>query len=212
VTDSVDNVAAGRAAWARPRDRDRATWSDWLDVARALAVGRVETMKAANTHSPVGSTYNRLMGAWLKQHGFADINNQERYRALRCLENLDAIEAWRAGLADAERRKLNHPNAIWQHWRRQKQEPSRSAPAQHFVKSAMPSHRNGRPVHWPQSFLRRGAEAYRECRSNDVFIIVRLVLERTIRNDGDLLELLAETKPQKHQAKAPAATAAVHAA
>jgi hypothetical protein len=55
----------------------------------------------------------------------------------------------------------------------------------------MPSHRNGRPVYWPQAFLRRGAEAYRECHSNDVFIIVRAILERTVRSENDLIEQLS---------------------
>ena len=32
---------------------------------------------------------------------------------------------------------------------------------------------------------------YRECRSNDVFIIVRSILERTIRSENDLIELLS---------------------
>ena len=34
---------------------------------------------------------------------------------------------------------------------------------------------------------------YRECRSNDVFIIVRSILERTIRSENDLIELLLST-------------------
>jgi hypothetical protein len=113
------------------------------------------------------------------------------YRALMILENLPAIEAWRAGLDDVQRRRLNHPNAIWSHWRRQQADGNRPAPAPHFVRSAMPSHRNGRPIYSPQSFLCRGAEAYRECRSNDVFIIVRAILERTIRSENDLIELLS---------------------
>ena len=32
---------------------------------------------------------------------------------------------------------------------------------------------------------------YRECRSNDVSIIVRSILERTIRSENDLIELLS---------------------
>jgi hypothetical protein len=75
----------------------------------------------------------------------------------------------------------------------------------------MPSrNKDGTPVHWPQSFLRRGAEAYRECPSNDVFTLVRCILERTIRSENDLVELLNEAR-QPHQARTPA-TAVVHAA
>jgi hypothetical protein len=130
------------------------------------------------------------MGAWLRENGLDDVVEQERYRLFLIIENLDAISAWRDSLDEAQRRRLNHPNAIWSHWRRQT-DGKHSAPAQHFVKSAMPSHKNGRPIHWPQSFLRRGAEAYRECRSNDVFIIVRTILERTVRSENDLIELLS---------------------
>jgi hypothetical protein len=81
---------------------------------------------------------------------FEGINTQERYRALRCLDNLDAIEAWRATLDEAKKRKLNHVGAIWAHWRRRQQDSSRSAPAvRNFVKATMPSHKNGaRPVYW----------------------------------------------------------------
>jgi hypothetical protein len=59
----------------------------------------------------------------------------------------------RATLDDGQRRRLNHPNAIWARWRRSKTDADRSAPAvrHHVVKGkAMPSHPNGRPVHWPQ--------------------------------------------------------------
>ena len=55
----------------------------------------------------------------------------------------------------------------------------------------MPSHKNSKPVYWPQSFLRRGAEAHRECQSPDAFILVRYILERTIRSQHDLIELLS---------------------
>jgi hypothetical protein len=132
-------------------------------------------MKAANTNRPVGTTYNRLTG--LKQHGFDGINNQERYRALRCFENLDAIEAWRATLDDASRRRLNHVGAIWTHWRRSKIGSDRSAPAvrDHVVKSkTMPSHPNGRPIYWPQHCVRAAHEAMLKSRSHDLLVLARV--------------------------------------
>jgi hypothetical protein len=115
---------------------------------------------------------------------------QERYRALLCMKNLPAIETWRAGLDDAQRRRLNHPNAIWARWKRStRADGNRSAPAQHFVKSAMPSHRNGRPIYFGQDILRRAAMALRETRSNDTFVVARAVLEAAIRSENDLIEL-----------------------
>src|SRR5262249_35665786 len=81
-------------------------------VARALAIGRTRALTAANTNRAVGSAYNRAMGAWLQANGLADVNAQERYRALQVLDNLKAIEVWRAGLPDAVCRKLNHPSRV----------------------------------------------------------------------------------------------------
>jgi hypothetical protein len=212
MSEPIDDVDAGRAAWERIKGRDRATWGDWIDVARSLAIGRAETMKAANTNRPVGTTYNRLMGQWLKQHGFDGINNQERYRALRCLENLDAIEAWRATLDDASRRRLNHVGAIWAHWRRRKTKAERAAPAcKNFVKATI-SHKNGaRPVYWPQDAVRRAHMAMLDSRSHDLLVLARVALEAAIPSADVLVDLLDEAQ-QPHPAKAATAAAVVHAA
>jgi hypothetical protein len=131
------------------------------------------------------------MGAWLRDAGPDEINNQERYRVLLILENLPAIQNWREGLDETQRRRLNHPNAIWAHWRRRQTDGKRSAPAQHFVKIATPSHRNGRPIYFGQDILRRAAMALRETRSNDTFVVARAVLEAAIRSKNDLIELLS---------------------
>jgi hypothetical protein len=187
-----DRQRRGIAAWARLREHDRATWTDWLDVARALAVGRTAALKAADTNRCVGSRYNAAMGIWLRENGLDGVNNQERYRALLILENLAEIETWRAGLDEGQRRRWNHPNAVWSHWRRRQQDSSRSAPAlRNFVKAAMPSHKNGKPVHWPQHVMRRAAMALKECGSGDIFIAARAVLEAAVRSENDLIELLS---------------------
>lgn len=62
-----DAVSAGRDAWARLRERERAAWPDWLTVGRALIIGRTEALKAAGTNRPVGTRYNRAMGDWLRK-------------------------------------------------------------------------------------------------------------------------------------------------
>jgi hypothetical protein len=65
MSDSADDaIAVGRAASARLRDRDRATWADWLDVARAIAIGRTAALKVAGTNCPVGTRYNTAMRNW----------------------------------------------------------------------------------------------------------------------------------------------------
>jgi hypothetical protein len=214
MTEPVDGIAAGRAAWERIKGRDRATWGDWIDVARSLAIGRAETMKAANTNRPVGTTYNRLMGQWLKQHSLDDVGTQERYRALLILENLAEIETWRAGLDEAKRRAWNHPNSVWSHFRRRKQETDRAAPAcKNFVKASMQSHKNGaRPLYWPQHCVRAAHEAMLKSRSHDLLVLARVALEAAIPSADVLIDLLNEAKQQPHPARASAAAAVVHAA
>jgi hypothetical protein len=85
-----DHVAAGRAAWHRLQERETKSWSDWLDVARALVIGRTAASAVAGTNRPVGSIYNRALGTWLRENGLHGITVAEGYRALLVLQNLPA--------------------------------------------------------------------------------------------------------------------------
>jgi hypothetical protein len=114
---------------------------------------------------------------------------QERYRALLCMKNLPAIETWRAGLDEAQRRRLNHPGAVWAHWRRSLKADQPSLHRQHVVSGTKP-HRTCRPIYWPQDAIRRAATALRECRSNDIFTLARIALEAALRCESDLIDLL----------------------
>jgi hypothetical protein len=201
VAEAVD---AGRAAWQRIRDHGRMAWDDWLAVGRALVIGRAETMAKANSNRPLGSRYNRLMGAWLKQHGLDGIDNQQRYRAIQCIENLQAIDAWRAALDDRKKRSLNHPGACWHAWKRSTKEAAPAA--KQPVKTAMPSHKHGRPIYWPEHCLRRAHEAMLKSRSSDLLVLARCALEAAIPSEHVLIELLDAAQPQ------PARAAAAHAA
>jgi hypothetical protein len=195
MTDPVDDIAAGRAACERIRGHDRKSWHDWLAVGRALVIGRAEMMAKANSNRPLGTVYNRLMGEWLKQHGFGDVNNQERYRIIsasrtRPRSNISALD-WTTPTA-----RLNHPNAVWSHWPWRNQETESAAPsARSYVKAAMPSHKHGKPIHWPGDPIRRAASAIREVYSTDFYVMARRALEAAIRNEADLLELLLVDPP-----------------
>jgi hypothetical protein len=90
----TDEIAAGRDAWARLKDREKPTWSDWLSVAGALEIGKAAAMATAKTNRMVGSRYNAAMGAWLAENGLVDVSAQERYRLAKIMENLDAIGCW----------------------------------------------------------------------------------------------------------------------
>jgi hypothetical protein len=169
-------------------------------------------MGAANANRPLGTRYNHAMGKWLRENGLDGITNQERYRALLCLENLEAIEVWHASLDDAQRRRLNHPGAIWAHWRRSTVSPEtiseRVSPETvsertgRDGKSTKPPkpRSHGKPIYWRQEMLRRAATALRETRSSDIFVVARAVLEAAIRNQDDVAQLLNDAKPP-HQAK-----------
>jgi hypothetical protein len=140
------------------------------------------------------------MSQWLLGNGLADITTQDRYRALIVIENINAIEAWRSGLNDAQRR-LNHLNAVW-HASLRTTTP-RSAPPpprQHVVKGSKP-HKTGKPIYWPQDVIRRAATAtaMRESMSNDWTKLARCALE-TVNRD-DLLALLNAPAPTRAPAK-----------
>jgi hypothetical protein len=114
MTEIADTVEAGRLAWERIRESKRTSFDDWVSIGRALIVGRAWAMQMAKANRPVGTTYNRLMYRWLLEHGLAEIVPQERYRAIKVIENLEAVQLWRAGLTEAQRLRFNHPNCIWQ--------------------------------------------------------------------------------------------------
>jgi hypothetical protein len=191
-----DIVAEGRAAWSRIRESGRRSWDDWMAVARALAQGRSEALQAAKANRPFGSRYNAAMGAWLRDCGLDGIEGQLRYRALLCLENLPAIEAWRATLSEKERDRLNHPGAIWTHFRRSIAEPA--MPRRQAVAGARDGGKGGgRPIYWNGEAIRRAAMAIRETYSTDFFTMARRALEAAIRSEDDLAALLAERPPPR---------------
>jgi hypothetical protein len=127
------------------------------------------------------------------------------------LENLPAIERWRDGLDKAQRRRLNHPNAIWAHWRRYISAET-AAQRQHAISAETlrqrAAHRSkARGIFWSQDAIKRAAVALRECYSNDTFVMARRALEAAIRTESDLLALLpADPSAKKpRQIAAPAA-------
>lgn len=184
MTDAI--VTEARAAWARIKDRDKATFDDWLVIGRALVAARQQCMAKAGVNSPYGPSYQQSMRVWLDANGLADIDSHERTNAIKCVEHLAEIETWRAGLTDAERRRANHPNTVIAHWRR-KTRPRRPGP-----KRFKP--RANRGIFWPQDSIRRAADAMRECNSRDLYRLARAALEAAIRSETDLWALV-ETQP-----------------
>jgi hypothetical protein len=189
-----ETVTAGREAWERLKDRERKSWADWLLVGEALSVGKTEALRAANTNRAVGSRYNRAIGAWLKDNSLADMTPAERYRILLIMERRVEIEAWRASLGDAQRRRLNHPAAIWSHWSRAtgKGKAPRGRTANGGSKRA---YAGNRPICFDQEAVRRAGLAMKESRSSDWFRLAAVALHAALRDRGDLLALLAACAP-----------------
>jgi hypothetical protein len=81
------------------------------------------------------------------------------------LEHPTEVGTWRAGLNEGKPRTLNHPAAIWSHWRRSLKP---ATPACQYIRGAKASHKNGKPVYWPGDAIRRAASAIREVYSTDL--------------------------------------------
>src|SRR6516162_6323648 len=96
--------------------------------------------------------------------------------------------------ARKSRRQLNHPAAIWTHWRGAQPADCGRAARLHVVSNggARPQ-RAGKAIHWPQEPIRRAASAMRESRSNDLLILARVALQAAIRSEDDLFALLKDT-------------------
>ena len=113
-----DPVALGREEWLRLKEDAPVTWDKWRKIGAAVYIGRQETMAAVGAKKPKGKKYNVRFGHWLQLNGFDDIDSGDRGKLLRIMENLSAVEAWRATLSEADRLRWNHPYSVWTAWKR----------------------------------------------------------------------------------------------
>jgi hypothetical protein len=108
-------VAEGKLALER--QTSSANWKDGVAIMRALDVGRARSMHEAECNKPRGYKYCKIMGTWLRVHGFDIIDKGERKRFLECFDHLDEIDAWREGRSPEEKFKLNYPPTVLKAWR-----------------------------------------------------------------------------------------------
>ncbi len=73
--------------------------------------------RAAETEQPIGSRYNSEFGSWLARHHFDNIDKGDRSRLIEVIDNLPAIEAWRATLTQTACLRLDHPSSILRKWK-----------------------------------------------------------------------------------------------
>jgi hypothetical protein len=218
-----DQIEAGREAWQRIRENGRRSFDDWILVARALAIGRAVALQEAGTDRPYGVHFTRASARWPRQSGLDGLNDQERSRALLVLQHLPAILIWRAGLDEAQRRRINHPNSVYLCWNRsittaetaKRQDvvsPKPAAKRQPVVPSVTAPaetarHGKAKAIYWSQDTLRRAHQAMLHSRSSDLLTLARVALQAAIRNEADLLALLDADPPARkpRQICAPAA-------
>jgi hypothetical protein len=209
-----DQIEAGRAAWARIRENGRKSFDDWITVARALAIGRSVALQEAGTDRPYGVTFTRASARWLRQSGLHGINDQERSRALLVLANLPAILEWRAGLDEAQRRRINHPNSVYLCWHRDTNpKPAKRPVVTKAAAAAAPAetarshpdvhhpYAKPRAIFWNQDAIRRAHLAMLHSGSSDLLKLARVALEAAVRNQADLIALMPA--PAQAQVKKP---------
>jgi hypothetical protein len=89
------------------------TWLDWRKVAELFTHGRKLAMLNGRANKPEGKGYNLCFSQWLDAHPkLRSVDKATRNHAMQCMDNIDAIEAWRATLAENQRQTINHPTTV----------------------------------------------------------------------------------------------------
>jgi hypothetical protein len=108
-------IRAGRDAWEQIAKAG--SFSGWVAVGKALAVGRDFALRVTGASRPEGRRYCAEFSAWIEAHGFAGMQKSVRSVAIELAENIAAIEQWRSTLSEKDRRRLVHPLSNVRRWR-----------------------------------------------------------------------------------------------
>jgi hypothetical protein len=120
-------IKTGLAAWESIRRAE--TFDQWVRIARALLVGRQIALRESGAPRPMGTRYVRAFHNWVDGTSFATMHKVLRAHTLAFAENLEAIEAWRSTISDAQRKRLIGPQANLTRWRAAMACPDARAPA-----------------------------------------------------------------------------------
>jgi hypothetical protein len=97
------------------------TWTDWTQVVGpGLMKAREEALSVSDSKAPIGSAYNRAMGALLQEYGFGDALERKRSEVTRadllhCMDHLNEIKTWLRRYPDQT--VLNHPSVVWRRFK-----------------------------------------------------------------------------------------------
>lgn len=97
----------------------RQTFERWMEIGRALEVGRHWAMAEAGTNQPIGRTYAKSFSRWLERHPvFGSLKESTRSWTYRCYENRVEIAKWREERGAGEIDRYNYPETVFKRWRR----------------------------------------------------------------------------------------------
>jgi hypothetical protein len=119
VISNSEILRQGAEAMVRLSGNRSRDWADWLKVLAALGIGRHAAMLEGDANEPSGYKYCKAFAKWLRCHEvFQAIDQADRKRMFDCLDNLSAIEEWRAGLSPAQLSKWNYPPTVLREWKK----------------------------------------------------------------------------------------------
>jgi hypothetical protein len=129
TSDHDEIYKRGRAAIKRLTERTQNhvfTW--WCDYGNAVLAVRNEAMRLAETNQPIGKAFNMHHADIMQREKLQAFDGKTRKDAVDMVENmthpvdarrLKGIAAWRDGLNESERARLNHPTSIIRKWKAQ---------------------------------------------------------------------------------------------
>jgi|SRR5947207_2477952 len=80
------------------------------------------TTKETGANAAWGQHYSREFGTWMRAHGFGSMPKATRSWTVALQENnAVAIEQWRSGLSERERKRLINPQSVVRRWQRETQ-------------------------------------------------------------------------------------------
>jgi hypothetical protein len=96
-------------------DAIRQTFDRWMEIAAALNIARREAQQQVDAIK--GRGYNEAFSIWFDQHPkFKAIKTSTRHWLLKCYDNLEAIQAWRATLKQEALMRNNYPETVYYKW------------------------------------------------------------------------------------------------
>jgi len=133
-TEERSDLLYAARAWSALEQHRRQSWDDWLLVGRGLAVAQsVARRWCGNSNKrSTGPRYNKVFSDVMDQAGLT-IEKNARAKLLHIMQSQPEITAWRDGLPEDRRDRLNHPVIVLREFRKSQQpvkvKPQRPNPA-----------------------------------------------------------------------------------